>query len=60
MAAPPVPANLVQKQQSVIRVQTLDMGGERSYFPDLGSLGFPDAPLLHFYEVLSTGLLWEP
>ena len=49
MAAPPVPANLVQKQQSVIRVQTLDMGGERSYFPDLGSISSMEASPGHLH-----------
>ena len=49
VAAPPVSAGLVQKQQSVIRAQTLDIGGERSYYLTFGSISFFEASPRHVH-----------
>lgn len=49
VAAPPVSAGLVQKQQSVIRAQTLDIGGERSYYLTFGSISFVEASPGHVH-----------
>ena len=49
MVAPTVSAHLVQKQKSVIRAQTLDIGEERSYYLTFGSISFVEASPRHVH-----------